>query len=176
MSYPWHPTPVYPRSWHYDTSQAVSCNPLSVTHILSCQLGVPTCPSRDRTSAARSQLPPRRFIAPRSSSCQVSLELSEPSRRFGALGLQSTCLNRRTYRVVGMCRAEMGPMQFKKAFAYLGVDVHDLILWRDQFCSLLSLKALQSTLIFVKPQELLDVLVDPLVVWLLLLLLLSWHF
>ena len=48
--------------------------------------------------------------------------------------------------------------------AYLGVDVHDLILGSDQFGTLFCLEALQGALILVEPKELLDVLVDPLVV------------
>ena len=44
------------------------------------------------------------------------------------------------------------------------MDVHDLSLGSDQFGPLLRLEALQGALILVEPQELLDVLVDPLVV------------
>jgi hypothetical protein len=52
----------------------------------------------------------------------------------------------------------------KQRRAYLGVDVHDLSLGSDQLGPLLRLEALQGALILVEPQELLDVLVDPLVV------------
>ena len=48
--------------------------------------------------------------------------------------------------------------------AYLGVDIHDLILGSDQLGALFRLEALQGALILVEAQELLDVLVDPLVV------------
>ena len=48
--------------------------------------------------------------------------------------------------------------------AYLGVDVHDLILGSDQLGPLFCLEALQGALILVEPKEHLDVLVDPLVV------------